>query len=52
MPVPWDNHQEQQQQWIRVNQSLECYKGQSWRSEEEEEEEELGNPVKPSATTS
>jgi hypothetical protein len=33
MPVPWDDHQEQQQQWSEVNQSLECYRGQSWRSD-------------------
>jgi hypothetical protein len=29
MPVPWDDQQEQQQQWSGVNQKLECYRGQS-----------------------
>jgi hypothetical protein len=33
MPVPWDNHQEQQWQWSGLNQSLEFYKGQTWRSD-------------------
>jgi len=31
MSVPWGDHQEQQ--WSGVNQSLECYRGQSWRSD-------------------
>ena len=31
MPVLWDDHQEQQQQWGGVNQNLECYREQSWR---------------------
>jgi hypothetical protein len=26
-------HQEQQRQWILVSQRLECYRGQSWRSD-------------------
>jgi hypothetical protein len=33
MSVPWGDHQEQQQQWSGVNQNLECYRGQSWRSD-------------------
>jgi hypothetical protein len=33
MPVPQDDHQEQQQQWSEVNQGIECYRGQRWRSD-------------------
>jgi hypothetical protein len=39
MPVPWDDLQEQQQQWSRINQSLECCRSRArevtqplWRS--------------------
>ena len=32
MLVPLDDNQEQQQQWSRVNQTLECYQRQSWSS--------------------
>jgi hypothetical protein len=32
MPVPWDYHQENQEQCIGVNQNLECYRKQDWRS--------------------
>jgi hypothetical protein len=42
MPVPWDDHQEQQQQWSGVNQRLECYRGQSWRSDPVPLEELVG----------
>ena len=37
MPVPWDDHQEQQQQWSTGSESVEdkliYYKQQSWKSE-------------------
>jgi hypothetical protein len=29
IPVPWDDHQEKQQQWNGVNQSLECFIGRA-----------------------
>jgi hypothetical protein len=33
MSVPWDDHQKHQSQWVGVNQSLECYRGQNWKSD-------------------
>jgi hypothetical protein len=33
MLVSWDDHKTQEQQWSGVNQILECYRGQSWRSD-------------------
>jgi hypothetical protein len=40
IPVPWEDHQEQQQQWSGVSQSLECYRAGEmtqalWRSTED-----------------
>jgi hypothetical protein len=32
MLVSWDDHPNKQQQWRMVNQSLKCYRRQSWRS--------------------
>jgi hypothetical protein len=31
--VPWDDHQERQQQWSEINQSLKCYREQTWISD-------------------
>jgi hypothetical protein len=47
MSVPWEDHHQQQQQWSRVNQSLECYRGQSWRSDASPLEEPRRSYVDP-----
>jgi hypothetical protein len=47
MLVQWDDHQEQQQQWSGVNQSLESYRGQSWRNEASPLEEPRRSCVDP-----
>jgi hypothetical protein len=47
MPVPWDDHQEQQQQWSGVNLSLECNRGQSCRSDPSPLEEPRRSCVDP-----
>jgi hypothetical protein len=47
MPVPWNGYQQQQQQWSGVEQSLECYRRQSWRNDTSALEEPRRSCVDP-----
>jgi hypothetical protein len=47
MPIPWDDHQDQQQQWSGINQIQQCYRGQSWKCDPSPLEEPRRSCVNP-----